>query len=112
MTFDEILIEVLDRGLDDWIDVAEVMGIVVEFGDWPQGPEQDEWALALIRTLLEQGMMVAGDLSEEGFREWGLSPDAAFARIEREWRALGRSPALHEIGWLSNTEHGDAFARA
>jgi hypothetical protein len=93
------------------VQAAEVMGLVIEFGELNDGATQTDQALAIIRTLLRQGLMTAGDVSDEGFREWGIGPEESMSRIEHEWRALGRLPSLDEVCWLSNTERGDSVAR-
>lgn len=55
--------------------------------------------------------MTAGDVTGEGFREWGLPPSEAMRRIEHGWSATA-APQLGEVCWLSNTERGDVRAHS
>jgi hypothetical protein len=36
------------------------------------------------------------------FVAWGLPPDQAVSRIEREWAALGREPDIGEVAWFTS----------
>jgi hypothetical protein len=45
------------------------------------------------------------------FVPWQLTIPEALARIEREWRALGRDPSLGDICWFNNTPAGNERAR-
>jgi hypothetical protein len=103
---------ILTRGLHDWIQAAEVVSVVKSA--LPTAPEVDilDLSLSVIRELVKGGLMSAGDVTTDGFREWGLEQEAAVERIEREWIALGRRPGLGEVCWLSNTDAGDKRAQA
>ncbi len=84
-------------------------------------------AIAVIRRVLESGLMRIGDINvlsvpQQGsvlrpvaFRQWTESPAEAVARVEREWDGavapLGWYPEPGALCWLVNTESGDAMAR-
>src|SRR5687767_3824615 len=69
-------------------------------------------SLALIRAVLDQGLMDVGDVTDGGFFEWGLDQEQAMERIEREWRQLDRPLNLGDVCWLANTGAGDRRAEA
>jgi hypothetical protein len=104
--------DVLRRGLDDWIQAAEVVSVAISIGGASTEVDQRTLSLEIIRNVVENRLMTVGDVTGDGFHGWDLSEHDALVRIEREWLALGRRPNLGEICWLSNTEAGDDFARA
>jgi len=68
-------------------------------------------SLALIRELLEERLVVVGDLNwDQGrFVPWPSEPRGTLARIHREWNELGRDPDQLEICWIATTEEGDRW---
>ncbi|RJQ44178.1 MAG: hypothetical protein C4534_06870 [Gaiellales bacterium] len=108
--------DLLIGGLDDWIPAAEVASVAITVGGKKDPDEVRELSFAIIRKLLMEKLVEAGDYIEDesrsaGFYPWGLSPEASVVRIEKEWIALGRLPNLYEIFWLSLTEEGKKRAR-
>lgn len=74
-------------------------------------PEDQLGALiATVRALLEQGLMLLGDLAAGPFEPWSGPTTQQFSRLEREWRRCG-DDALLGI-WLQNTPAGTRFASA
>lgn len=111
MNASRLSIEVLRRGLDDWVYLAGVSSVVIEhLGLSPL--EAREPTLELVRELLCDGLMVAGDVTEDGFLPWPLSASEAMERIECELKELGRPPGLGEIAWLQNSPLGQRLAEA
>lgn len=104
-------IDLLKRGVADWLDMAEVAWVAASVGGAKTEQEIRALAVEVIRRLLQDRLIAVGDVTEDGFRAWDVSDDDALLRIEREWLALGRLPNLGEVCWLSNTEAGDDFAR-
>lgn len=41
--------------------------------------------------------------ADGGFEPWPLHPEEAVARIEEEWKGLGRDPDIGEIVWSAMT---------
>ena len=105
-----IVEEVLLHGLDDWVQAADIVGLIVEAGV----PCRSDgiWPLyrSVISVVLSEGLMDIGDVSEDGFKSWKLDSDAALSKLDTEWARLDGLPDLGEVCWLSNTEAGDAQA--
>jgi hypothetical protein len=108
---DECITQVLRRGLDDWIQAAEVASVVKSCSGQSTPEGIDRVALEVIGELLHRNLMKAGDVTPKGFSEWGMTAGDAMDRIARDWNKLGRSPDLGEVCWLSNTAEGDFWAR-
>lgn len=111
-TIDACAIEVLKRGLDDWIQAAEVASVVQSVVKQPTNADTRRVALEVIEELVRGDFMRAGDVTSEGFTEWPMTSTEVIQRIASEWNALSRSPELGEICWLSNTGKGDRRARS
>jgi hypothetical protein len=103
--------DVLNRGLDDWIDITELAFVAKSVGMAGTDAEIRDLSIEIIRNVVQEGLMEVGDVTTDGFHRWGLSPDEVIKRIERDWGALGRWPYTGDICWLSNTEQGDEIAR-
>ena len=59
------------------------------------------WTLRLLQPLLRNGAITAVDLLPGGgFVPWRGNVEEQIERIDAEWRALGRQPALGEIVWF------------
>jgi hypothetical protein len=112
MTASPMIDELLLRGADDWVMAADVAWVVKSVC----GPMTEEGlvdtSVNLIRTVIDQGLMKVGDVSDGGFFEWDLSTKETVERVERQWKALGRQPDLGEVCWLANTSKGDLRANA
>jgi hypothetical protein len=103
--------ELLKRGLDDWIQAAEVAGIVKSVGSVATEREIRDLALDLIRDVIERGLMKIGEVSEkEGFVEWKVPIPEAVERVRGAWDALDGMPDLGEVCWLANSDRGDRNA--
>ena len=108
--------DVLILGLDDWINLPEVAGIVRSHLSSSDPTQLFPVSIALLRQLLSSGLVEVGDLTGEGgrFRPWDLDIDATIMEIERRWTKYG-GPLDIDTGefvcWLSNTQEGDRKAR-
>jgi hypothetical protein len=100
----------LARGLDDWVDAAEVSWICRDVGGASSEDQIREMALDLLNVVLMSGYMQAGELTSGGFVAWPLSSEAALGRIAVEWEELGRGPSLGELFWLDLTPTGERRA--
>jgi hypothetical protein len=105
--------EFLIEGLDDWIGLWRFARAARD--DQPAATVDAirEQTLPMIRKLVVGEYMKAGALTEDatGFVPWNEQGEAAVARIDREWRALGRDPNIPDICWFENTPRGDQVAR-
>ncbi len=70
-----------------------------------------EATLRLVAELLEEGHIRAGiPTVEGGFEAWDEHLVEIVARIDGEWRRLGRPPELGEVVWFEATETGESYA--
>jgi len=103
--------DILLWGLEDWVDLGFARQYVSdEIGAVTTG-ELREQTLTVVSSLLDAGLMVAGDLRATGFTPWPLEPAAAVARLRKEW--IDPEVTLHsgDLCWLQITEAGEALAR-
>lgn len=113
MMLDACLDDLLIRGLDDWIQAAEVASVARTIGGAESGEMVRALSLQLIRTLLESRLIEVGMVDEhEGFVPWRIPAGVALERIESEWSARPTGPGLGEVCWLNLTEQGQARAQA
>jgi hypothetical protein len=114
----DIVTELLQRGLVDILQLAEIASVVrSHVAESSEDSDVLSETLEVITHLLASGYATAGDVvrDQDGLlhiRSWGLSPSDTVKRIEDEWRALGRLPNLGEVCWLELTDAGRAEARA
>lgn len=102
---------VLLAGVDDWIGLWTVVREVKERRPGLSPEELRGIVVNLVRELVEKNCVQIGRPDAEGkFEPWDESAGDAAARIDREWRALGRDPDIGEICWLENTPCGDRLA--
>ena len=107
---DRLILEILRRGLDDWVQASEVASLAMAVCEVEAEYEVRAASMAAVQRLIEDGLMSAGDVTVEGFREWKVAPAEAVMRISNEWRAFS-FPQLGEVCWLSNTQKGDELVR-
>ena len=98
--------DILKRGLDDWVQMAEIVSVVRSMLGKAEEQTVQNHTMEIIRIVIQEGLMKAGDVTQTGFHEWQVSSGEAIEIIERRWAVLGRSPKLGEICWLSNTDRG------
>lgn len=72
-------------------------------------PEQDnvfDSTLSLIRRLLVESDVVAGQFRKIGdqkweFEQWEMPVDKIIGKIGSEWQSLGRDPDISEVVWFT-----------
>jgi hypothetical protein len=105
-----LAMQVLRQGLDDWVPLAAVTGMVRKFGISSNQAIREATA-AIVKELTSEGFAVLGEVTPGGFVP---SREPASAIIERiaSPQAPERGEAWDLNAWLSNTEKGDAAARS
>ena len=104
--------DALVGGLDDWADAGWIYGSTRLAG--VTDPELRRiLAIELIAELLIEGLMVPGDVDDNGHHPWLGSTTDAIERITREWLSEWPDdiPTPGAIVWLANTPRGDEIAR-
>ena len=104
---------VLLRGLDDWVALEAVHSAVAEAnGGAPTSVVQDE-TLALIRSLVDEGLFRLGDLAtaNQEFSAWGSSLDESIERIRDVYISnFDDQNVWPWYCWLDLTEKGEQVA--
>jgi hypothetical protein len=106
MTSEDVLEALVEECREDHVGLWRVLN-AVRFDLGPKGPtEAQAMTLQLVRSLLRERGMQVGHPAPDGrhFVSWGLSPEQAVSRIEREWRALGREPNIGEVAWFTSEQ--------
>jgi hypothetical protein len=113
---DGIRNELLDRGLDDILQLDEMASIVGRhLGGSPNEAEVMQVTTRIVGELVDAGYAIVGDVAkdDEGVlyvSSWSLESADTIKRIEDEWRALGRPPNLGDVCWLELTVSGRTHA--
>jgi hypothetical protein len=93
---------ILDECREDYVGL---WSIVREVQDIPiERSKIVETTLALLRGLLVEGKIVAGTFHGERFQKWEMPVNSIIARIDLEWRKLGRDPNIGEIVWFTASD--------
>jgi hypothetical protein len=118
MTNSAIKDELLDRGLDDMLQLDEIAGVVRRHRDIALTDESAVVSptLEVIRELLESHYVIAGNVVKDGegllmVKSWGLEPLETARRVEEKWRELGHPLTLGDVVWLELTDIGRNRAR-
>lgn len=111
---DRTLIEdVLVGGLDDWVYAGWLHQTARDLSGLTDRAQLRSLAIGVIAEVLVSGLMVAGEVSEDGHRPWDCSTEAALARIVEDWLAWGEEPPTPgAIVWLALTDAGRAIGEA
>jgi hypothetical protein len=110
--------ELLDRGLEDILQLSEMASVVQRhLGGSPSETQVMQATTETIGVLLDAGYAIVGNVAkdDEGIlyiSSWGLGSADTIKRIKDEWFALERPPSLGDVCWLELTESGRAHALA
>jgi hypothetical protein len=107
--------ELLDRGLDDILQLSEMASVARRHLGSPSETEVMRATTGIVGELMGAGYAIVGDVAKDDkgilyISSWNLGSTDTIKRIEDEWRALGRSPNLGDVCWLELTESGRAHA--
>jgi hypothetical protein len=110
MTNNDLADEILLRGTEDVIQLAEIISVARYEVGIPFGPEMFTAVYECLRSLVAKGYANIGDwnLSSIGpsIVPWPGDADTIAERAISEWKALRRNPGLGEVCWLELTELG------
>lgn len=98
--------ELLVSTIYDWIDLGFLRSTVRKMTG--VGPAELHAAvMTVVAQLVMDGLVAAGDVTNEGFRAWDCSRAQAVSRIDREWRAEP-DPQLwpFQVAALAPTQEG------
>ncbi len=106
MTPEDVLEQLVEECHKDHIGLWEVVSAVQFDLGSATSEETRALSLRLVDHLLKERGMLVGHPAPDGrhFISWGLPPDQALSRIEREWSALGREPNIGEVAWFTSPE--------
>ena len=109
MNMQDCVDELLQCGVEDWVDNAEVAWIAKSTGGASTPEDIRSVSLAIVEEVLRRAYMEIGDLRGPGssFRPWDLSIQASLGRADAEWRKPGRADLMGGVFWLRNTQEGD-----
>jgi hypothetical protein len=112
MSEENLVKEILIRGLDDWLYLAEVKATVSSYFPGAPGDVIMATTLRLIEEVCRENLFEVGDvLRDRGFVLWQLEVDDAIGLIRERWKALERPLWPGDVCWLSLTEKGKQEAR-
>lgn len=95
---------ILVMGRFDWVSSHDLVVVGSDF-EYPVGPGGRARTLRVLERLLQDGLMVPGDLGDAGFADWPGSAGAWADRARTELDRLSWSP-MGDGFWLRLTEWG------
>jgi hypothetical protein len=99
-------LDILRSGVKDLIGLWETEKVVERYQPNLSLEERREVALDQIAYLLEQGLMVAGDRTAQGFVPSKADPHDTVSLIQSKWRALEGELTPVDEAWFKLTEAG------
>jgi hypothetical protein len=109
MTPEDVLEQLVEECRRDHVGLWEIIS-AVQFDLGSATPEETRaQSMQLVLRLLNERGMLVGHPAPDGrhFISWGVLPDQAISRIEREWSALGHEPNIGEVAWFSSPDLAD-----
>jgi len=107
--------EILSRGLDDIIQLAELVSIARFEVGVDEGPQLFDVVEVALCDLVEEGLARIGDLDDSHAPltvvPWVGDVATIVGRAISAWRTLGREPNLAEVCWLELTPLGRQRAK-
>ncbi|WP_179019357.1 hypothetical protein [Paenarthrobacter nitroguajacolicus] len=102
----EMIDELLEDGLVDWVSLHNVVWVCTS---GTINPDTKRVALDVLHRLYSEELMVPGDLGETGFEDWAPPSETWVIRSEMELDALDWHP-MGDGFWLRLTPHGKVIA--
>ena len=107
--------DILAYGLDDWVSLADVRGVLDDRGVTRVPAERQQLVLSVIRSLLVEGLIEVGDIpgrDDAGFLAWPGAVDVVMQRLADRIIGQWDDPDSWEYAtWLNLTPAGEAAAR-
>ena len=109
MHVEKIQAQLLNSGVDDWVPLTEVTGLLQLSGVGSHADRAHQ-AVQVIRSLVESGLARVGKVSDGGF----FAFEDPLPEVVRKIELSLATEAEEEWGWkywLENTPRGDDLAR-
>ncbi|MFI5933379.1 hypothetical protein [Actinoplanes sp. NPDC051494] len=100
--------DLLVEGLTDWVPVDQIIDIAREIAARSSYGFVDI-ARNLITTLIQDDLMMPGDIGSEGFERWAGVPEDLIARVVNQCQDMDWLPQGAGC-WLANTDIGNRLA--
>lgn len=95
---------------EDYLDLASVAGTVEEVLGLTDERDVLAYTLGVLSELLREGSLRPGiPTADGGFEPWRGGLKGTLVRVESEWRAMRRRPALGEVVWFDATDRGISY---
>jgi hypothetical protein len=102
--------EILRRGLDDILQLAELISIAYSAFHISMGSPMMKAIALSLHDLLVRNLVIVGNLDSSHLplvvSRWPGDPDSIVRRVISDWTALGHDPGLSEVCWLQLTDEG------
>ncbi|KQT96484.1 hypothetical protein [Sanguibacter sp. Leaf3] len=105
--------ELLSYAALDWVDPGMLMTIVRDVSGVRDPDTLRDLSVGLVARLMVEGMITVGDVLEDGFHAWTLSPGEVLIRLVREWTAEQDPFAPPgSVAWFNATPAGQVIGEA
>lgn len=104
--------DVLAQGAEDWVHAPQLLDIAGRAGGANAEVRRDV-AIGLLVSLVADGLIEIGWVTDGRHRPWGCSQGEAVLRVARDWWSR-ESPYVRagDLFWLAVTPAGDSIGRA
>ena len=108
ITYEKTRKKTLAWCIEDWTSLFSIASFVEEFYLYEDLKLVKKITLEVIKNLLEEELVIAGDLLKNNiFSQWCMSTDAIIEKIKYKWDNLGRELYMYELAWFEITEKGE-----
>ena len=108
ITFEKTKSYILAWCIEDWTSLYFIPSFVEQCYRYEDLELIKTTSLSIIKNLLEERLVKAGDLlPENNFVPWNMPVYEILKKIKSEWDNLGRELYMYEIVWFDITEKGE-----
>ncbi|NGX36292.1 MAG: hypothetical protein K1000chlam1_01133 [Candidatus Anoxychlamydiales bacterium] len=105
--FEKTKTAILAYCIEDWTSLYFVPSFVEQFYRTKDFELIKTTSLSIIKNLLDEGLVIAGDLLEDNtFVRWNMPANVLIEKIRNDWENLGRELYMYELVWFEITEKG------